>query len=148
MSHTDAAAVLAGPFRGRDASPFAGADVCAEAGLKIRPGGRTVMFADDVWHFAGVAGLPVQMRDSVTRMDFTTISDPRWRLTAKEYLFARLAPAHPQVAVLSRAYRVPLTLWSCSKRFAEARSWLNWLTAQHVSSLGDLAQDHCDRYLA
>ncbi len=148
MSHTDAVAVLAVPFPGRDASPFAGADVCAEAGLKLRPGGRTVMFAGDVWHFADVEGLPVQMQDTVTRLDFTTIGDPRWRLAAKEYLFARLAPAHPQVAVLPRAYRVPLTLWSCSKRFAEARGWLNWLTAQHVSSLGDLAQDHCDRYLA
>ena len=42
-----------------------------------------------------------------TRLDFTAISDPRWRLAAKEYLFARLAPGHPEIAVLPRAFRVP-----------------------------------------
>ncbi|HET8658822.1 MAG TPA: hypothetical protein VFM55_07460 [Micromonosporaceae bacterium] len=105
-------------------------------------------FTDDVWHFAGVEGLPVQMSDTVTRLDFSTISDPRWRLVAKEYLFARLAPRHEQVAVLPHAYRVPLTLWSCSRRLAETVRWLNWLGAQQVASLGEVTQDHCDRYLA
>ena len=83
-----------------------------------------------------------------TRLDFTAISDPRWRLAAKEYLFARLAPGHPEIAVLPRAFRVPLTLPSCLKRLAEVARWVNWLTAQQVPSLGDVTQDHCDRYLA
>jgi hypothetical protein len=106
------------------------------------------MFADDRWHFAAVEGLPVQMRDTVTWLDFTTISDPSWRLVAKDYLFARLAPGHQRVAVLAHAYRVPLTLWSCSRRLAETVRWLNWLTSQRTDSLREVTQDHCDRYLA
>lgn len=142
------AAAVTGPFRNGQISLFAGADVCAEAGLTLRPGAPPVRFTDDVWRFTDVRGLPVQMPDTVTRLDFTTISDPRWRLVAKEYLFARLAPRHEQVAVLPHAYRVPLTLWSCSRRLAETVRWLNWLSAQQVASLGEVTQDHCDRYLA
>ena len=51
------------------------------------------MFDDDVWCFGDIEGLSVQMSGPAsTRLDFTAISDPRWRLAAKEYLFARLAP--------------------------------------------------------
>jgi hypothetical protein len=128
-------------------SIFAGVDICAAAGLTLRPGAARIRFGDDVWHFADVDGLPVQMHDHVTRMDFTTIRDPRWRLIAKEYLFARLAPHHEHVAVLPDAYRVPLTLWSCSNRLAEIVRWLNWLH-EKVETLGEVTQDHCDRYLA
>ena len=69
------------------------------------------------------------------------------RLVAKEYIYARLAPADPLVAVLPRAYRIPLTLRTCGKRLIEAASWLNWLTGQQIASLGQVTQDHCDRYL-
>lgn len=148
MSHPDLPVIPAGGFLGGHASPLAGVDVCTEAGLRVRPGARTVMFTDEVWHFAGVEGLPVQMRESITRLDFTSISDPRWRLVAKEYLLARLAPGNEQVAVLPHAYRTPLTLWSCSRRLAETARWLNWLTGQHVSALAQVTQAHCDRYLA
>jgi integrase len=134
---------------GTGASVLAGADVCAAAGFRLRPRGRAATFDDDVWRFGDIDGLSVQMSmPAYTRMDFTVISDPRWRLTAKEYLFARLAPGHPGVAVLPRAFRVPLTLSSCIRRLAETARWMNWLTAQRVSSLGDVTQEHCDRYLA
>lgn len=134
---------------GTRASALAGADVCAAAGFRLRPAGRTAMFDDDTWHFGDVDGLSVQMsRQVYTRLDFTPISDPRWRLAAKEYLFARLAPGHPEVTAMPRAFRVPLTLSTCLKRLAEVTRWMNWLTAQQVPSLGDVAQDHCDRYLA
>jgi integrase len=134
---------------GSGSSVFAGADVCAAAGFRLRPRGHAAAFDDDVWRFDDVDGISVQMSGSgQTRMDFTAISDPRWRLAAKEYLFARLAPGHPEVAVLPRAFRVPLTLTSCSKRLAEAARWMNWLTARHVPSLGGVSQDHCDCYLA
>jgi integrase len=107
------------------------------------------VFDDDTWRFDDVDGLSVQMSGRFhTRLDFTAVSDPRWRLAAKEYIFARLAPGHPEIAVLPRAFRVPLTLPSCLKRLAEAARWMNWLTAQRVPSLGDVTQDHCDRYLA
>ncbi len=134
---------------GASASVLAGADVCAAAGFRLRPRGRAAMFDDDVWRFGDVEGLSVQMSSRAsTRLDFTAISDPRWRLAAKEYLFARLAPGHPEVAVLPNAFRVPLALSSCIRRLAETTRWLNWLTAQQVPSLGDVTQDHCDRYLA
>ena len=128
-------------------SPFTGSDVCAAAGLRLVPGGRTVCFDQDVWDFRDVAGLAAYLDVRDTRLDFTTITDPRWRLVAKEYIYARLAPADPVVAVLPRAYRVPLTLRTCGKRLIEAASWMNWLTGQQIASLGQVTQDHCDRYL-
>ena len=134
---------------GASSSALAGADVCAAAGFRLRPGGHAAMFDNDTWRFDDVDGLSVQMSGrSSTRLDFTVVSDPRWRLAAKEYVFARLAPGHPEIAVLPRAFRVPLTLASCLKRLAEVARWMNWLTAQQVPSLGDVTQDHCDRYLA
>jgi hypothetical protein len=129
-------------------SPFAGADVCAAAGLRITPGGHGVLFDQDVWHFGDVEGLPAHLAISRLRFDFTSVTDRRWRLLAKEYIFARLAPADPAVAVLPAAYRVPLTLSTCAHRLAEAASWLNWLAGQQAESLSDVTQDHCDRYLA
>ena len=131
------------------ASVLAGADVCAAARFRLRPHGHAAMFDDDVWRFDDVDGLSVQMsKTSWTRLDFTAITDPRWRLAAKEYLFARLAPGHPEIALLPRAFRVPLTLATCAKRLAETIRWMNWLTAQHLPSLAEVTQDHCDRYLA
>jgi len=133
---------------GTFASILAGADVCAAAGFGLRPGGRAAMFDDDIWDFSDVDGISVQMsRRSQTRLDFTAVSDQQWRLAAKEYIFARLAPGHPEIAVLPRAFRVPLTLPSCLKRLAETARWLNWLTARQVPSLAGVTQDHCDRYL-
>ncbi|MGH3180299.1 MAG: hypothetical protein ACRDOH_09245 [Streptosporangiaceae bacterium] len=128
-------------------SPFAGSDVTAAAGLRLAPGGQAVLFEHDVWDFTGIAGQPVHMAATKLRLGFTTIINPAWVLVAKEYLFARLAPAHPSVAVLAAAYRVPLTLASCGHRLRETIGWLNWLTSQQISGLGEVTQDHCDRYL-
>ena len=134
---------------GASASVLAGTDVCAAAGFRLRPRGHAAMFDDDIWDFADIEGLSVQMsRPASTRLDFTAVSDPRWRLAVKEYVFARLAPGHPEIAVLPRAFRVPLGLPSCLRRLSEAARWMNWLTAQQVPSLGGVTQDHCDRYLA
>lgn len=145
MSRPDPAARRDGA--GRHHSPFTGSDACTAAGLRIVPGGRTVMFDRDVWDFGDVDGLAVCLHPNETRLDFTAITDRRWQLVAKEYIYARLAPADPVVAVLPSAYRVPLTLSSCRRRLAEAASWLNWLTGQQIASLGQVTQDHCDRYL-
>jgi hypothetical protein len=112
MTATQPASASHGPA----ASVFAGADVCASAGFRLRPRGQAVLFDDDVWRFDDVEGLSVQITAKArTRLDFTAVSDPRWRLAAKEYLFARLSPGHPEVAVLPRAFRVPLTLPSCHR---------------------------------
>jgi integrase len=146
--NTATAAAGLGGGDGLPVSPFVGLDVCAHAGLRVQPGGRTVMFTDQVWRFVDVADLPVQMWQSATCLDFTAVSNPGWRLVAKEYLFALLAPRHEQVAVLPHAYRTARTLWTCSERLAETARWLNWLTTQQVTALGQVTQDHCDRYLA
>ena len=141
-----------GPAAHRDSAagrrpPFTGSDVCAAAGLRIVPGGHTASFDQDVWDFSDVAGLPAYLPVTGVRFDFTIITDRRWQLVAKEYIFARLAPADPVVATLPGAYRVPLTLQSCAQRLVEVASWLNWLTRQQIASLGLVGQDHCDRYL-
>ena len=99
-------------LHGPGSSVFTGADVCAAAGFRLCPRGHAAAFDNDVWRFDDVDGISVQMsRSGQTRMDFTAISDPRWRLAAKEYLLARLAPGHPEVRILPRAFRVPLTLF-------------------------------------
>jgi hypothetical protein len=101
---------------------------------------------DDTWRFGGRRRhVGAESGRSHTRLDFTAISDPRWRLAAK-YVFARLRPATRRSLSVC-AFRVP-DLASCRKRLAEAARWMNWLTAQQVPSLGDVTQDHCDRYLA
>ena len=59
------------PSPGR--SPFAGADVCQQAGLMLPPGTRRPTFDDDLWDFTGVDGLPVSMPLSDRRFSFTPI---------------------------------------------------------------------------
>jgi hypothetical protein len=68
------------------------------------------MFDDDVWDFANVIGLPMQMPLHVRRLDFTMIVNLPWRMVAKELVFALLVPWHEAVAPLPRPYRSPRTL--------------------------------------
>ena len=129
-------------------SVFAGADVCDEAGFTLPEGARRAMFDDDVWDLTEVVGLPVQMRLNMRRLDFAAIVDPRWRLVAKELVVALLAPRHPAVAPLPRAWRTPLHLTTVSGRLFELTRFLNWLTEQGVRCLGALDTDRCEHYLA
>lgn len=86
-------------------SPFTGADICRDAGLTLPGGTPRPVFDDDLWDFTDVVGLPVQMALYRRRFDFTTITDTRWRLVAKELILALLAPNHNAVVRLPRAYR-------------------------------------------
>jgi hypothetical protein len=106
------------------------------------------MFDDDVWDFANVIGLPMQMPLHVRRLDFTMIVNLPWRMVAKELVFALLVPWHEAVAPLPRAYRTPLHLRTCHARLAELTSWLNWLTGRGVTSLDVVDDEHCQAYLA
>lgn len=130
------------------ASPFARADVCREAGLSLPTAARRPRFADDVWDFTDVVGLPVQMPLARRRFDFAAITDPRWRLVAKELVLALLAPRHDAVAPLSRAYRTALHLNTCFGRLTELTRWLNWLAARGVTSLDQVDAEDCQAYLA
>jgi integrase len=142
MTATIAAPLLEGH------SPFAGVDVCQQAGLTLPDGVRRPMFDDDLWDFTDVVGLPVEMPLADRRFDFTPITDPRWRLVAKELVLALLAPHHPAVAPLPRAYRTPLHLRSCSARREEAARLFAWLTDRGTTSLAELDTHTCEAYLA
>ena len=128
-------------------SVFVGAGVARAAGFTLHGGAREPVFDDDVWDFAGVARLPAQLSQAAKRWDFTAITDPGFRLVAKELLFALLAPRHQAVAVLPHAYRVPLAIPTCRERLASVTRWLNWLTGQGITSLAQVTQQHCDAYL-
>ncbi|WP_316959739.1 site-specific integrase [Streptomyces sp. TRM68367] len=128
-------------------SPFAGADVCEEAGLQLPAGADRVFFDDDLWDFTDVIGLPVQMPLSARRLDFTTVASPDWRLVAKELVMAMVTPRHPVVAPLPRAYRTALHLWTCAGRLAELSRFFRWLDARGVTSLGQVDTECCEAYL-
>ena len=129
-------------------SPFAGIDVCRVAGLALPDRARRPVFDDDHWDFIEVIGLPKQMARFSRRFGFAAIIDSRWRLVAKELVVAMLAPRHPAVASLPRAYRTPLHLMTASGRLGELTRFLNWLTERGVASLGAVDGDCCEAYLA
>jgi len=129
------------------ASPFAGADICLEAGLALPPDAARPVFEDDEWNFTDVIGLPVQMSLAKRRFDFTAIRDQRWRTVAKELIVAMLAPLHEAVAPLPRAYRTPAHLGTAKLRLDELTRWLNWLTRQGIRSLSEVDEDCCAAWL-
>ena len=140
------AAVLPVPHPGR--SPFAGADICRQAGLTLPAGAARPDFDDDLWDFTDVAGLPVSLALAVRRFGFAQIADPRWRLVAKELIFAMLVPRHEAVAELPRAFRTPMHLTTASGRLRETTQLLNWLAGQGIPSLAAVGTHHCEAYLA
>lgn len=126
---------------------FSGLDVAETAGLRLHPGSPRPRFDQEVWDLSGLIDAPVVMSAHRNILDFTRIAHPRWRIVAREYLMARLAPRHPAVATLPRAFRTPLnphTLW---RELDALTDWFNYLTATGVTSLSDVNQRHCDAYL-
>ena len=99
-------AVPAGEQRG--GGPFAGLDVAEVAGLRLAPGSPRPVFDQEVWDLSGLTDAPVIMGAHRKILDFTQIANPRWRLAARQYLIARMAPSHPAVATLPHAVRSPL----------------------------------------
>ena len=129
-------------------SPFTGADICARAGFTVQPGQRAPRFDDDAWDFGMVANLPVQVAGRDRYWNFAMIINPRWRLVAKELMFALLVPRHEAVAILPHAYRAQMALRTCVRRLALLTRWLNWLTSVGVTGLGEVTEEHCGRFLA
>ena len=62
-------------------------------------------------------------------------------MVAKELIFAMLAPRHEAVALLPRANRTPVHLYTASSRLDETSRFLNWLASQGVASLGEVGDD-------
>jgi hypothetical protein len=129
-------------------SPFSGVDVCRQAGLGLPDNARRPVFEHDLWDFTDVVGLPVEMPLANRRFDFAAITDLRWRLVAKELVLAMLAPRHPAVALLPRAYRTPLHLRSCAGRLEEAVRFFDWLHRRGIASLTQIDTQACEAYLA
>ncbi|GAA2179991.1 integrase [Brooklawnia cerclae] len=143
MSIANTAASAEHPGRG----PFVGLDVAKVAGLSLAPGSARPVFDYDIWDLSGLADAPVIMGAHRKILDFTQITNPRWRLTARQYLLARMVPGHPTIATLPHAIRSPLnpnSLWTALKHLA---GWFNYLTAAGVHSLTEVTQAHCDSYL-
>jgi integrase len=134
--------------RGPGASPFTGMDICAAAGLRLRPGAAGPVFDQDAWDFTGLAGTPAYLQPSFRRMDFTVIANPAWRLVAKEHMAALLAPGHARVRHLPGARRHPLTVTTCAQQLGPLAAWLNWLTARGIARLGEVTTVHCHEFAA
>ncbi len=129
-------------------SPFAGADVCREAGLVLPGGTARPVFDDNLWDFTEVAGLPNQMAKVSRRFGFAAITRDSWRLVAKEQIMAMLAPRHEAVIILPHAYRTPLHLTTAFGRLAELTRLLNWLDGQGVATLAGIDDDRCETWMA
>ena len=130
------------------AHPFHGLVVAQAAGLRMAPGSAQALFDQPTWDLTGLADAPVIMGTHRKILDFTAIANPRWRTVAREYLLARLAPHHPAVATLPHAYRMPINPNSLWTELRHLISWFNALTAMGVTTLAEVEQHHCDRYLA
>ncbi|MGH3196970.1 MAG: hypothetical protein ACRDNT_13755, partial [Streptosporangiaceae bacterium] len=129
-------------------SPFAGADVCREAGLSLPDGASRPMFDDDLWDFTEVIGLPRQLARVSRRFDFAAIASTRWQMVAKEQIMAMLATRHDAVMPLPHAYRTPLHLGTAFGRLAELTRFLNWLDSQDTTGLSDVDDNCCEAWLA
>ena len=145
---TSTSALLGDRGPGIEHSPFRGADICAEAGFQLPSGAIGPMFEHHVWDFTAVAGLAASKQAAIRRLDFTSITDPRWRLVAKELIFALLVPRHDSVILLPRALRTALHLESCRGRLREMSRLLRWLTDRGIPSLQDVNAEHCQQYLS
>ena len=105
-----------------DRSPFTGQRVHILAGLKMAPTARRPMFDEETWDLTGLVDVCVQVPPNVLTWDFTKIQDEGWRLVAREYLIAVLAPRHEHVLPLPLARRDELGLRGHLIRWSQAMS--------------------------
>ncbi len=107
----------------------------------------TVRFGEDVWDFSAVPDRPAWVAANHFVVRFDRIKQARWRLTVKELLCARLYPTHPAVVSIPHRRRRPAPLGDVTTRLLLYRKWLDWLDAHAITSLTEVRQEHCDRYL-
>lgn len=137
--------VTAGPSMGR--SPFAGLDLCRAIGITVAPGAAGPNFDQDVWDFNPVTDLAAYMAASHKRWNLAAIRNPLWRIVAKEYLVALMVPTHESVRELPSAFRVARTVAACVNKHYELIRWLNWLTDNGATELGQVTDHLCESYI-
>ncbi|GAA2974080.1 site-specific integrase [Streptomyces enissocaesilis] len=128
-------------------SPFAGAELCPLFGFALPPGVTGPFFDEDRWPFDEVIGLPAYLRPNQRALDFTSIVNREWRLTAKEYIAALMAPRHDAVRDLAHAERTVQTLTTCHGKLSELIRWFKWLTEQGITDLEQVTNYHCTAYV-
>jgi len=109
--------------------------------------GAVVGFGEEVWDFRPVEGLAPNLRRSALVVEWKSFGNPRFRLAAKEVLFAQLHPDHPRVAGLV-GWRRPLAIRGVAIHVVVWRAWFAWLADNDVSDLDQVGADHWDAYLA
>ncbi|GAA3837542.1 integrase [Saccharothrix violaceirubra] len=129
-------------------SPFAGLDLCRAIGITVAPGARGPNFDQDVWDFNSVTDLAAYMATSHKSWNLAAIRNPLWRVLAKEYLVALMVPTHEAVRELPSAFRVARTVPACVNKHYELIRWLNWLTDNGVTELGQITDHFCESYIA
>lgn len=110
------------------------------------PSGATVRFGGETWDFRCIEGLAPNLSRSVLAVEWESISNPSFRLAAKEVLFAQLHPDHPRViselgwrrAVAIRSIRSQVVIW---------RAWFAWLDDNDLHELYEVGAHHFDAYL-
>ncbi len=132
-----------------DGEPGAAAAGAVEAGAFVLPAAIRAWhqldgpcYGDDVWDVAGLVPRTAKM----TRIDFTTITDPVHARTIREYLHSRLTRgiAANQLSGTAR----PMKLTSLYQEFTEARLILRELAAAGAARLADVTPRHLERVLA
>ncbi|MDX3402559.1 hypothetical protein B0E38_01432 [Streptomyces sp. 111WW2] len=128
-------------------SPFAGAELCPLFGFAVPLDVTGPFFDEDRWPFDEVIGLPAYLRPNQRALDFTPIVNREWRLTAKEYIAALMAPRHDAVRDLAHAERTVQTLTTCHGKLSELIRWFKWLTEQGITDLEQVTNYHCTAYV-
>jgi len=131
---------------GDDAVPAAGA---ADASALVLPSAIRAgcqldgpRFGDDVWDVSGFVPRTAKM----TRIDFTTITDPVHARTVREYLHSRINRGIPANQLSGTAR--PMKLTSLYQEFSETRLILRELAAAGAARLADVTPRHLEQILA
>ena len=80
-------------------------------------------------------------------MDFTAIPIRAGGWSPRNTCWPGCCPATRWWRCCPTPDRIPLALRSCRRRLAELATSVNWLTGQRITSLAQVSQHHCDRYL-
>ncbi|MEU0097197.1 integrase [Streptomyces sp. NPDC006267] len=132
----------------RPVSAFAGCYVHETIGLALLPGSVRSRFEEDLWDMWGLADKPRSIKQHELTWDFAAILNPKWRVVAKEILIALLAPQHDSVLESALALRKNRSPRTCNRFLRQFTAWFNWLTANGITNLEEVTQEHCDRFAA